>query len=163
VKIRTDFVTNSSSESFGEVIIDNPVLLEILTRYKEMGTFGEHPPFMIGSFDDNYIPDTDITTLTPAVYCSCEDRYMAESTFEVIENIINIMDDNSSDYDWDLYQQLLEELDQRENEICDSFKKVKWWRRQELNSGKFGVWEWKFDEEDGEYYYEETTGDLSNW
>ena len=34
MKMRTDFVTNSSSYSTAEVVIDNPVLLEILQKYK---------------------------------------------------------------------------------------------------------------------------------
>ena len=34
MKIRTDFVTNSSSVSTAEIVIDNPLLLEILQRYK---------------------------------------------------------------------------------------------------------------------------------
>ena len=41
MKIRTDFVTNSSSESSVEVFIDNPVLLEILQKYKDLGLFIE--------------------------------------------------------------------------------------------------------------------------
>ena len=39
MKIRTNFVTNSSSYSSAEIKIDNPVLLEILEKYKQMDTF----------------------------------------------------------------------------------------------------------------------------
>lgn len=39
MKIRTNFVTNSSSYSSAEIRIDNPVLLEILKKYKELGAF----------------------------------------------------------------------------------------------------------------------------
>lgn len=39
MKFRTDFVTNSSSSSFAEIMIDNLVLLEILEKYKKMGAF----------------------------------------------------------------------------------------------------------------------------
>lgn len=43
MKIRTNFVTNSSSYSSAEIKIDNPVLLEILKKYNEMGAFeGTH-------------------------------------------------------------------------------------------------------------------------
>lgn len=45
MKIHTDFVTNSSSVSTVEIVIDNPMLLEILLRYKDMGAFGESPFF----------------------------------------------------------------------------------------------------------------------
>ena len=41
MKIRTDFVTNSSSESTAEIVIDNSLLLEILKKYKDMGAFGD--------------------------------------------------------------------------------------------------------------------------
>lgn len=39
MKIRTNFVTNSSSYSSAEIKIDNPVLLEILEKYKTLGAF----------------------------------------------------------------------------------------------------------------------------
>ena len=35
MKIRTGFVTNSSSYCSAEVVIDNPVLLGILKKYKD--------------------------------------------------------------------------------------------------------------------------------
>ena len=50
MKIRTDFVTNSSSTGNILVLIDNPLLLEILMKYKEMGLFDENKMyFKIGS------------------------------------------------------------------------------------------------------------------
>ena len=45
MKIRTTFVTNSSSYSSAEIKIDNPVLLEILEKYRKLGAFIR---------DDNY-------------------------------------------------------------------------------------------------------------
>ena len=57
MKIRTDFVTNSSSYSSAEVLIENLVLLEILQKYKDMGVFGDADPgFSIGSFGRAFYP-----------------------------------------------------------------------------------------------------------
>ena len=41
MKIRTGFVTNSSSYSSAEIKIDNPVLLKILEKYKEIDAFAD--------------------------------------------------------------------------------------------------------------------------
>ncbi len=56
MKFRTGFVTNSSSYSTAEVKIDNPVLLAILKKYKEVGVF-DHIEFFkdyIGEAFDLY-------------------------------------------------------------------------------------------------------------
>lgn len=42
MKIRTNFVTNSSSYSSAEIRIDNPVLLEILEKYSALGAFRDY-------------------------------------------------------------------------------------------------------------------------
>jgi hypothetical protein len=174
MKIRTDFVTNSSSDSFGVVLIDNPVLLEILARYKVLGTFGENSNFEIGAFytedEKPYItePDPDIKTTTPAFHSySAEEWNTPSSLEEVVENIIKVMDDDDDfyyedKYDQQLYQQLKDELIQREDEINNAFRQVIWWSRKELYSGRFGCWEFKYDQENGEYYHGEETGNLDN-
>ena len=70
MKIRTNFVTNSSSVSTTEVVIDNLVLLEILAKYQQLGTFDEVFSFNIGSIDSYHWPESKIKTKTPAIYLS---------------------------------------------------------------------------------------------
>ncbi len=173
MKIRTDFVTNSSSSSYGEVVIDNPVLLEILSKYKTLGTFGEDMVFEIGDFyrEDSDVSkseiDPDIKTKTPAIHTDHEDFdsiRVPRSLDEVLENLIELLYYHCwflvGNCDPDLYNRLLEELRKRENEIKQAFFQIKWWFRQELYWGRFGCWEFKYDQENGEYYHEEETGGL---
>lgn len=172
MKIRTNFVTNSSSTEWGEVVIDNPVLLEILSRYKALGTFGENTWFKIGAFltedDIDYVPelDPDIKTKTPAFHSyRAEDLlYCPSSLEEVVEKIIGVMETDTGnyegEYDYQLYKQLIEELTQREDEINHACKQVIWYSRQEVWTGRFGCREYRYDQEDGEYYHEEETGNL---
>lgn len=172
MKIRKGFVTNSSSSSYGEVVIDNPVLLEILAKYKALGTFGEDIDFEIGDFYTEYIDgsepeiDSDIETKTPAIHTNNQnlaDISPPRTVNEVLGSLIELLDDYkwySDNCDPELYQRLLEELNKRENEIEQAFVQIKWWSRQELYSGRFGVWEFKYDKENGEYYFVEETGCL---
>ena len=180
MKIRPDFVTNSSSGSYGEVIIDNPVLLEILAKYKAMGNFRGIESFEIGDFQSCLMEDdmdSDIKTLTPAFHSiSCEGwgswEFAPSSLDEVLENIIEVMDhelENIQSYDpevflkffdQELYQKLREELRQSADEINNSFIAVKWFSREDLYDGRFRCWEFKYDREHGEDYYEEETGNM---
>ena len=50
MKIRTDFVTNSSSSSFVVVNAKNPVLLDILKKHEE---FLQENWYMLNDFGDN--------------------------------------------------------------------------------------------------------------
>ena len=169
MKIRTDFVTNSSSESYGVVVIDNPVLLDILARYKALETFGDDVCFEIGNTFPGYMnysvfkrePDQDIKTITPAFYSFSVDEINQPSSLdEVLKSIIDVMDDDRNSFDDDLYQQLLKELKQRKDEITKAYITVKWFSHKVLYSERYGRYEFKFDQENGEDYYSEETGNL---
>ena len=177
MKINTDFVTNSSSDSMAEVVIDNLVLLEILQRYKDMGVFGDAEiPFEIGFYrsdDENFgTPDLASEISTPAFYIFedvCQGTPMVwgipKSLNKVLTDIISIMDngDYFGMYDEDLYDQLRGELHEREAEIKDGYMKV-WWRYKYTGSEFLdegpneNEWVFSYDPENGEKntvgYYE---------
>ena len=172
MKIIRGFVTNSSSYSYGEVIIDNPVLLEILGKYKTLGTFGEDMDFEIGDYYTRRSDgreseiDLDIETKRPAIHTDSENlmhNHPPISLDGVLESLIELLDDycwSTDNCNPELYQQLLEEFHEREVEIKQSYVQIKWWSRQELYSGRFGVWEFKFDKDSGEHYFSDETGCL---
>jgi hypothetical protein len=173
MKIRTDFVTNSSSCSNAEIVIENFVLLEILQRYKEMGVFGDaESRFSIGSyinFEGWELLDYDKETKTPAFFVS--ETYNGDgwqtvgntpqSLSEVLSNIISVMEDKSNGvgyYHSNLYEHMKEELRQREEEIINWYTKVKWsleYTGEEFDPAdekKENKWEFYYDQENGEKY-----------
>src|SRR3990172_374232 len=84
MKIRTYFVTNSSSYCTTEVVIENRVLLEILRKHKDMGLFGNNDPIIgIGTYEsvdeDFYEDKYQGKTTTPAFFYYEEQRDGKES------------------------------------------------------------------------------------
>ena len=146
MKIRTDFVTNSSSSNTTEVVIDNPVLLVILQKYKDMGLFGNHAPiFGIGSYDSSVEQQSSSSELrqiqTPAFYFyegSGHDEYdwngltdvvwgTPESLEDVVEKIINILEGIKSEFlDEGLGDSMIEELRLKNEEILKGYENVEW-------------------------------------
>lgn len=179
MKIRTDFVTNSSSSNHAEIMIDNPVLLEILQKYRDMGLSPKDDlGFSIGTYASKYSDFRasldDRYTKTPAFFlyehCGGEGLSMVlkwpRSLDEVLTCILDIMDKDSGEasnhfdqdrYDPDLYRQLKEELRLREKEIKTGYTKVKW-------SGEDSEWgmdhKFSYDALVGEKYEEHTDSDL---
>lgn len=158
MKIRTDFVTNSSSVSTAEIVIDNPVLLEILQKYKEIGAFGEETSFGIGEF----IFDSKVSGIKiPAIHFREElsgegwaTVFSSPKTLSGVLNELIAIIDAQTGFDQNLISHLKDELRRKDEEIEENYSIVYWTNLQEweeppeFRGGKF-----LYDQENGEKYY----------
>lgn len=143
MKIRTDFVTNSSSYSTTEVVIDNLVLLEILQKYKDLGLFGENDPIIgIGTYESMderfYEGSYHDYTKTPAFFyfedqndegsrCLFLVDWVYPKTLDkVLESIIRILDIGEDYLDGRILSQVKDEIQQRKDEIDRAYSRVYW-------------------------------------
>lgn len=161
MKIRTGFVTNSSSYSGAEIVVDNPYLLEILQRYKSMGLFDdENIYFEINSTFNFENEDNNF------------DAYSIDSLQSCLEAIIDLLISHLEyrcEYDEDLFKQMVDELHEKEMEIFKGYKKVLWLIGESSNEEDhndeiyhgYVITEDKFtfDEQKGEEYYYRQTGE----
>jgi hypothetical protein len=181
MKIRTDFVTNSSSYCSAYIVIDNPTLLEILQKYKDLGVFANAETiFEIGSYknlakksDSVYghysLTDYEVavrsygekTTKTPAFFCFESDNPpydvgSPDSLVDVLAHLIEVIgweDNHVFDYDQDLYEQMKKELHQREAEIKAGYKAVNWSYSRQSDYLETG------DETESEFSYDPDNGE----
>lgn len=142
MKIRTDFVTNSSSYSSAKIVIDNPVLLEILQKYKDMGTFGEDEDdlnFSVGKFKSdspNKLTLFNQFTKTPAIHYfneSFNHAWCPETLDEVLFSLIETL---RCEYipggnDNDLFGLMLKELNNEK--INEGFINIYWSTNERSN------------------------------
>ena len=133
-----------------EIVVDNPVLLEILKRYKDLGTFGDRETiFGIGLYspDTEYHGFEDPSEFEQQIKIPAFSYYESpgydgwnaishcpESLDEVLSAIIDALEFRSRDFDPDLYNELKEELHRREQEIKKGYYKV--FYRYELRPGE---------------------------
>lgn len=163
MKIRTDFVTNSSSWVTAEVVIDNPILLEVLQRYKEKGVFkSEELYFDVGMLSDPFVESSEIKSPVFSYWVNTEDGPTShpESLDQVLETIIEVMDGggNLKLYDKKLYEQMKLELINRKKEIDSAYLLVKWvgeislWGGEESEGDSSRAWKFYYDPERGEKF-----------
>lgn len=150
MKIRTDFVTNSSSYCTTEVIIDNPVLLKILQKYKDMGLLGDNDSIIdIGGRGAFYFyerqSDCEIDCLNLVLWA-----YSPKTLDEVLSHITSIMNSAKEYLDGYIYAMLQEELNQREDEINRAYSRVYWKSSQESDGDSLKKFE--FDPINGSSY-----------
>jgi len=146
MKIRTDFVTNSSSYSSAEIVIDNPVLLEILQKYKDKGTFDPgDSDYSIGEYVsyEEYpptLPNYRQISNTPALYVGLAEGSNSWGNIpsklnEVIRLILYCLEDGDSIVDKVLFEQMKAEVDRKRKEILASYMYVSWKIKDSSNEG----------------------------
>lgn len=173
MKIRTDFVTNSSSYSSAEVVIDNPVLLKILKKYKKKGTFDtDYSDFAIGDYelheDVSHRPYME-TTKNPALFVDYGDGWLSvpSSLEDVVDYIIESIESGEAVADEELFEEMKSELEDRSEEIKAAYKFVHWhggYESNELRTERYNGYVldheiFHFDPVKGEeYHYTLTAG-----
>jgi hypothetical protein len=189
MKIKTDFVTNSSAYDSIEIIIDNPVLLEVLQKYKEMGLFFDYDFLRVGNYDYRYdygvLPGINYldneNTKTPAInfyahnsIADFGEQEFLESNTKLLESlleglIIKVMDyinvDSSFEhFDVHIFDLLKIELLARKEEINQAYKKVAVWKMLHIMYQGEANWEFTYDPINGESYTYTEEGDIhADW
>lgn len=147
MKIRTGFVTNSSSYCSAEVVIDNPVLLEILKKYKD-----DTQVLRFFDLDDKVGFYEDEDGGQPFAE-NCPTKL--EEVVPCIMDAINELRDYGDD---DISEVLLSEIKEKRKEIERSFKSVEW-QYSDDSYGEFdNMGSAKFSYCDGKETYEELEG-----
>ncbi len=149
MKIRTGFVTNSSSYSSAEIRIDNPVLLEILKFYKKCNAFGNS--FVSDCIGKKAKGKEMAWKLSNSELAGI--LFAPENIHDVLRCIIDVMDEgirNADGYDEIKYDELKGMLEKSKGEIDAGFIDVLWHTKNESygecapEDGEEIEWEYKY-------------------
>lgn len=180
MKIRTDFVTNSSSACSAEIMIDNPVLLEILARYRDLGAFGEgetEEEIKIGSGSFQITSYTDFSpgdmpkemrgfSEVPALYYYAENVYSLrdstpKSLDQLVLSVIELFEYEAQycEFNKNMLNELKMELQLRKSEIEQVYTRVYWDYELITNEHEYDfdgdveeTWKFSYNPIDGEKF-----------
>lgn len=134
MKIRTGFVTNSSSYSSAVINIQSKELVDLLKQYQQL--FGTDEGLFYSTLgDDTFCAEWEENT--DALGCNVP---------TTLNGVLDALIDGLGDYRYDAdnyvpqggdsLQKLIQELEKRKQELTDSIKKVNWWY-ENYSSGEF--------------------------
>ena len=119
-----------------EVFIDNPILVEILQKYKDLGTFYPDPGFSIGNYPSKVKfshPNYEVILLTPSLYVGTgkhDDPYRTADHPHRLDDVVGcildslrVMKEREAEV---LFEQMKAEMTERRDEIIGAYWPVNW-------------------------------------
>jgi hypothetical protein len=132
-------IAEFKDEKWIEVVIDNPVLLDTLQKYKDMGLFDpDWSDFSIGDYEEfkiDSLPSHEAITQNPALSVGFKDilanhsswRYIIPSRLrDVVASMLQCLEEGVLETNKILFDQMRAEIDEKSVEIEAAFKRVVW-------------------------------------